>query len=242
MHRGVAWILCLVCAWAEAPRRIPFECTAEDVAESGLTCSAEQPCEVYLELSGVETALNRVFVAGNLHTADATLYSVLLASEDGGKTWAEPYPRTRFAALEEIQFIDFENGWVAGSYVLGVPHDPFLLITNDGGKSWHEQRVFEENRAGVIEHFWFDSLKSGKIWIDTNLKHELYETRTGGDSWEVRQSGKAAIPFTGGHAAADAAVRLRPDAKTHAIHVEKRQGDKWVGLVEFSVDAGKCIN
>ena len=164
MIRSACVLACLfghVCAQSAientgTPIAIPFSCTDDDTREGGLTCSAEQPCPVYLELSGVETALNRVFLSGNLHTADATLFSILLVSEDSGKTWTEPFPRTRATLLEEIQFIDFQNGWVAGANVQGVPRDPFLLMTNDGGKSWTERPIFEESRAGVVERFWFD--------------------------------------------------------------------------------------
>ena len=116
--------------------RIPFACTEEDIREAGLTCSEDQPCKVFLELSGVEATLNRVFVAGNLHTADTTLYSILMASADGGKTWTEPYNRIRHTSLDQIQFIDFQTGWVSGSNLQGVPRDPFLLLTDDGGESW----------------------------------------------------------------------------------------------------------
>jgi len=35
-------------------------------------------------------------------------------------------------------------------------------------------------------------------------------------------------------------VRVRADGKPHAFHVEKRQGEAWVALGSFLVDAGKC--
>ena len=52
---------------------------------------------MFLELSNVEAAGNKIFLAGNLHTPTTTLYSILLATEDAGKTWIEPHPRIRFA-------------------------------------------------------------------------------------------------------------------------------------------------
>src|SRR6187399_1342912 len=88
------------------PIRVPVSCTEEDIQTLGLSCSADSPCPVYLELSALEVLAGRMIVAGNLHTDSATLSSVTLASEDGGKTWVESHPRIRQAALDQMQFFD----------------------------------------------------------------------------------------------------------------------------------------
>lgn len=227
---------------ALAPFHLPFTCTEEDTREAGLTCSDEEPCPVYLELSGVESFLNRIFVIGNLHTAEATLFSILLASDDGGRTWTEPFARIRFASFEQIQFIDFENGYIAGALLQGVPRDPFFLITNDAGKTWQRRPVFEESHFGVIERFWFDSTSNGTLLIDSKQTHELLVTQTGGSTWSLQQSSKQSIKFPRTSRASDQAVRLRPDSKTHGYRLEKRQGEKWIGVADLPVDAGKCKN
>jgi len=36
------------------PMLVPFKCTDEDIHTAGLTCSEDDPCPVYLELSAVE--------------------------------------------------------------------------------------------------------------------------------------------------------------------------------------------
>lgn len=236
-------LLTAACALhGQTPIRISFDCTAEDTREAGLTCSEEEPCPVYLELSGVESFLNRVFAVGNLHTSEATLFSILLASEDSGKTWSEPFERIRFASLEQIQFIDFENGYIGGALLQGVPRDPFFLATNDAGKTWQRRPVFEDSRFGVVEKFWFDSLNTGTLLIDTKQGHELYVTHTGGDSWTLQQSGKQPLKLPRGPGASDLVVRLRTDSKIHGYRLEKHQGEKWVNLADFLVDAGKCQN
>src|SRR6476646_236992 len=84
------------------PMLLPFQCTDEDIQLSGLTCSEEDPCPIYLELSAVEGPGNRLFVAGNLHTSAVTVFSTLLASEDGGRTWRESHERIRSAGLDRI--------------------------------------------------------------------------------------------------------------------------------------------
>ena len=231
-----------------APMQVPFDCTHEDVQSSGLTCSEDEPCPVYLELSGAEAVGNKLFLAGNFHSANLTLESVLLASDDAGKTWIEPHPRIRYADLEQIQFIDFENGWISGTYLQGVPHDPFFLISSDGGKTWRASPVFEDGRAGVIERFQFDSKTSGTMLLDTRLRnrHELYESATGGESWAVRQVSDKPIRWTrtqsgrSQNAEQQAAWRIRADAKTHSFHIEKRQLEHWQSFASFLVDVARC--
>lgn len=225
------------------PLRIPFECKEADSEALGLSCSEEHPCPVYLELANVEAAGNKVFVTGNLHTPDTTLFSILLASEDSGKTWNEPTARMRSTGLDQIQFFDFENGWVSGANLLGAPRDPFLLITSDGGKTWRQRPIFEESRVAAIERFWFESREVGTLLIDARLDnnhHELYETRTGGESWSARESSVAPIRFPHTFDPASAAWRLKPDAATHSNLVEKSYGDRWHTMASFLVDAGAC--
>src|SRR5271169_1629876 len=117
------------------PMSIPFACTEDDMQWAGMSCSEDEPCPVYLELSGIDTVANRIIVLGNIHTESMTLYSLLLSSDDGGSTWQEPYERMRGAGLDHIQLIDFQNGWISGQTVVPVARDPFFLITSDGGKN-----------------------------------------------------------------------------------------------------------
>ena len=89
---------------------VPFHCTDEDIRSAGLTCSEQDPCPVYLELAAVESTGIRIFTAGNIHTANATLYTILLGTEDNGLTWREVHDRVRGAGLDHIQFAGVETG------------------------------------------------------------------------------------------------------------------------------------
>ncbi len=120
----------------------------------------------------------------------ATLDSILLASEDSGKTWTEPHPRMRSSGLDQIQFVDFQNGWISGANLQGAPRDPFFLITTDGGKTWRDQPIFEETRVSAVESFYFDTPMHGAVSIDATLDngmHEIYETQDGGNTWSVQR-------------------------------------------------------
>ena len=224
------------------PMSVPFNCKADELQASGANCSEEEPCPIFLELSGVEAAGNRIFLAGDIHTADATVQSILLASDDAGKTWVEPHPRMRFTALDQIQFVDFETGWISGANALSTPHDPFLLLTTDGGKTWRDRPIYDDARPGVIERFWFESRSNGALLVVARYenRHELYETMTGGESWSLRRTSADSIPFPRSKGAPVNAWRLRPDAATHSFAVERSQAERWQKVASFLVEIAKC--
>ena len=79
------------------PMMVDYRCAEEDIRLAGLSCTIDDPCPVFLELASVEAVGNRIFAAGNIHSSTTTLSSVLLSSDDAGKTWREPYERVRLA-------------------------------------------------------------------------------------------------------------------------------------------------
>ena len=111
-----------VLEYAGKPLVLPFKCTEEDIQLAGLTCSEDDPCPIYLELAAVGATGSKIVVAGNLHSAAVTMFSTLLASEDGGRTWREPHDRIRAAGLDRVQFLDADTAWVAGEKLQPLPH------------------------------------------------------------------------------------------------------------------------
>jgi hypothetical protein len=229
------------------PMQLDFHCGEEDILHFGLTCDANDPCQVFLELSSVEAAGNRVFVSGNFHTSSTTLASLLLVSEDGGKSWREPHERMRGAVLDQMQFLDLEYGWIGGQTLSPLPRDPFLLATNDGGKSWRRRAVSSEPKVGAIAQFWFTSRTNGMLLVDrtqsgeNNMRYELFETLTGGDSWAMRQASARPI-----HDAKSFPVpretgwRLRADAASRSYRLERHEGARWTTVASFLIAAGEC--
>jgi len=228
------------------PLRLAFQCTEEDLRTFGLTCPPQHPCPVYLELSGLEPVGNRIFVSGNLHTEAVTLSSVLLAGSEGGKTWQEPHERVRGAGLDQVQFLDFEAGWVAGQFLHAVPRDPFLLLTTDGGRNWRLRTVFSEGRVGAIESFAFDSRAHGVMLVDRTQageegsRYERWETETGGESWMIREVSDRPIRAAQKVAPPNPDWRLRVDAATQTYRVEKRSGERWLTVAAFLIRVGEC--
>lgn len=223
------------------PMRVPFVCDANSLDTLGLTCTQDEPCPMYLELSAADAAGERVFIAGNIHTSAATVESILLGSSDRGKTWAEPYDRVRFAALDQIQFVDGESGWISGAVIQPLPRDPFFLLTTDGGKTWRQRPVFEEMHQGGIDRFWFESPKTGLLFLTpVGGTYETYESQTGGESWVLKQSSSKPLALERSRPAGDRNWRVRADARTHSYHVEIKESSGWQRVASFLVDVGAC--
>jgi len=227
------------------PMIVDYHCSEEDIRLAGLSCTMDDPCPIFLELASVEAVGNRIFVAGNIHTSATTLSSVLLSSDDAGKTWREPYERMRLAGLDRIQFIDFQNGWVGGEVQHPLPRDPFFLVTADGGKTWQAQPIFAEPQFGSIQQFWFNSRTNGSVVIDRGRagesgRYELYETPNAGETWMLRQTNERSIELKRANGAANADWRLRADAASKSYRIERRAGGGWRGIAAFSVSIGAC--
>jgi photosystem II stability/assembly factor-like uncharacterized protein len=227
------------------PMGVPFHCTDEDMGAAGLGCSEQDPCPVYLELTAVASTAARIVLAGNIHAATATLYSVLLGSEDDGRTWRELHERVRGSGLDHIQFAGVESGWVSGLSFAPLPQDPFLLMTTDGGKTWRPHAIFDEPRFGSIQQFIFEDKKSGWLVIDhgpgaSEERYELFETNDGGETWNIRETSVKPIRIKGAPATSNADWRVRADGGTKSYQVEHRQGQRWTSLAPFKVDLGVC--
>lgn len=211
-----------------------------------MTCPENEPCPVYLELSSVGSTGSRIFVAGNIHSSQMTLFSVLLSSEDAGATWKEPLGRVRGELLDHIQFQDFETGWVSGQRAVPLPGDPFLLITHDGGKTWRKSPVLPEGSAGSILKFRFDSADAGKLTVDRGSgnsdepRYGLYESRDGAETWKLSEA-SAVPPKNAPSPKDDPGWRLRPDKDGKTLAVERLAGEKWVVAARFTIQIGECV-
>jgi hypothetical protein len=230
------------------PLVLQHQCSEEDIQSLGLACTREDPCPVYLELAAHEVLGNTIVLTGNIHNREVTYASVLLVSEDMGKTWTEPVPRVKSGVLDQVQFIDFQNGWVAGQVMQQLPRDPFLLITNDGGKTWRRRALYDDARVGSIEQFWFDTKSNGGLIVDRSragdprAKYEFYESQTGGASWSLREvNSKPIQPKRTKAVVPNGDYRLRADAKLNAYRLEKRQGAQWQTLASFAIGLAGCM-
>jgi len=233
---------CVVVVRAESP--VTYDCPAEDIEHFGLICSEDQPCTVLLELTAAEAAGNRIVVTGNLHTRDATLLSLLLTSDDGGVIWTEPVQRMRNAALEQIEFWDAQTGWVSGESINPLARNPFLLLTTDGGHTWRPKLIVDDEKFGTIAQFHFSSIGDGELVIDTShgktVRQELYGTRTGGESWELKEVDNQPVHLKGARAPNQSGLRVRADAARGAYLLERGSGKNWEMVASFPIHVADC--
>ncbi|MGH9672669.1 MAG: sialidase family protein [Bryobacteraceae bacterium] len=227
------------------PIRIPFDCSEQDISTFGMTCTSVDPCPVFVQVTHVEAVGAKLFLTGNFHNGATTMYSLLLASEDEGKTWMEPHERIKSAGLELTRFFDFQNGWVSGQTLMAFPRDPFLLITTDGGKTWRRYDVFPEGKVGSIEQLWFDSRTQGGLIIDRTMsgesgaRWEHYESMTGGESWSLREISSKPLRLKTPAPAAPA-WRVRADGVSKSHRLERMQAGRWQPVASFLVQVGSC--
>jgi hypothetical protein len=227
------------------PIVLPFACTEDQLQQAGLSCPESEPCPVFLELAGLESWAGHLVLVGNLHSSAATFSSVLLLSDDNGKTWLEPHERIPQAVLEGAQFADADSGWAGGQILTTLPRDPFFLVTSNGGKAWKRRPIYDDTRVAAIDSFYFESAKDGMLVVDLsrsgepNQRSQMFETRTGGDSWITREVSNKPLPLKKTRQA-PANLRLRADGPTKAYRVEQLQAGKWTPLAAFAVRLPDC--
>jgi photosystem II stability/assembly factor-like uncharacterized protein len=231
---------------AKGPILIPNRCTEVELENYGIHCSEAEPCDTFLDISSAEMNNSVIVLAGNLHNGAATMQSILLVSEDEGATWKEAFRRLPGATLEGIQFIDFNHGWLAGHATISLPRDPFILLTNDGGRNWRKVDLFAESRVGVVENFVFTTARNGWVLVDNKGsgeagRYELYKTATGGNSWTLSEINDRIPRAATAERPPSAAIRVRGEAKRGVLVVERAEGAKWRKVAEFRLKLEDCI-
>jgi photosystem II stability/assembly factor-like uncharacterized protein len=225
------------------PMRVAFTCAEEDLLYAGMYCTEANPCPVYLELNSVTSNGTKILAAGDLHSGSATLYSVLLMTDNNGSTWKEPAARIRGSALDQLQFLDPQHAWAAGEMQYPLSSDPFFLLTTDGGQFWRQRAVSEDGGPGAIQSFVFDSAQHGDLIVDAGKtsaggRYVSYETQTGGETWmtrsKVNQLPRARRP------APEPTVRAETGKDGKAWQIERREGGQWSSVASFLVETASC--
>jgi hypothetical protein len=226
-------------------------CDVGRLEYAGIRCSADRPCDLFLELVSVASEGDWVVLAGEVHTADATYESVVLSSKDGGLTWAESAERIAAGGIESISMVDAQTAFVAGQQGdTATGEMPFLLVTDDGGESW-ETRMVEtggEKVEGLVVTFQADTTSHGYLILEqlaaTGDPYRLYETYNGGRSWSIRQISADKPQIPGPRLALrNEDWSLRPDSSSGEFIVAKRSSSELSGWAEqgrFAGDVGSC--
>jgi hypothetical protein len=249
MYRTIQIFLLAGALWAQTsddtPVKLPYTCSENDLAAAGMTCSDDNPCPIYVELSSVSAIGKKLVITGNLHDPSATIASVLLVSGDDGLTWKEPSPRIAGSALEQSQWLDAQHGWAAGEVQVPLSRDPFFLITSDGGALWRQKEIAEDSIPGEIMRFWFDTPEHGELVVDGGRsaeggRYQMYESRTGGDTWSIVSKTSDVPKLRRTPGLIDPDYRLSTDSRTKTYVVEKRNGGDWSTVASFVIQVASC--
>lgn len=220
-----------------SPLLLSYTCSDEDLEWAGLSCDAS-PCPIFVELSHAYGQAKTVLITGDLHAAAATLYSLLLRTDDGGHTWTEPFTRIRGAELDGVQMFDAQYAWIGGQMMQPIALDPFFLLTADGGKSWRRVPLFDEGTPGSILQFRFDSREHGLVLLDLGggpNRFQIYETNTGGAAWELHGQFARAPKFAG---YAESEWRVKAEPKLFRLEHQEEGG--WRPFASFALNAAQC--
>ena len=230
------------------PIVVPLECGYEDLLNAGMVCNEDAPCRLFLELVAIEAAGGKAFALGNIHSASATVTSILLVGDDQGVTWREEAERIRGATLEQILFLGNGRGWIGGQrWELTTEARPFLLLTTNGGDSWARRELWtrDGDRSGVITAFDFKDDGHGFLVVERLNSEidpfELYETMNGGRSWGIRgiTSDQPTIPIER-LISREPLWRLQSDHDHGAYRIERLVDGAWTLAASFSSSVGTC--
>ena len=157
-------------------------------------------------------------------------------------------PTNAFAArrIDHIQYLDSGFGWTSGEEQFPLPQNPFLLLTEDGGKTWTEHSVLRESTEspfGAVLEFSFSSKTTGSLILDRGQgsgqeRYALFQSENGGQSWTIRQ--QSAKPLRLPQTAPPGGWRVRADAASRSYHIEHLQGERWSSLAAFAVNLDAC--
>lgn len=226
-------------------------CDVDRLEYAGIRCSADRPCELFLELVSIASEGDWMVLAGEVHTSEATYESVVLTSKDGGARWTESAERISAGGIESISIIDAQTAFVAGQQGdTATGEIPFLLVTDDGGVSW-ETRMVEtggEKVEGLVVGFQADSTSHGYLTLEqlaaTSDAYRLYETYNGGRSWSIRQISAERPQVPGPRLAVKTENwSVQPDSSSGEFLVAKRTSSApsgWADQSRFAGTVGSC--
>lgn len=115
------------------------------------------------------TSKKRGWIVGSVSRRDTVMDSLVLATNDGGASWA----RQRVPMRSELIHVDFageKRGWIVGA-------DGVILHTRDGGETWTTQRSATK---ATLYHVDFRNERVG--WT-VGERGTILRTTDGGESW-----------------------------------------------------------
>ena len=138
-----------------------------------------------LQASGTLARLRAVYFADEQRGWAVGGKGMLLATEDGGRTWTAR-PRPTEDNLRDVYFTDAQTGWLVcdrSIYLLRTKEEArsYLLKTTDSGQTWSRVAVTGAGEADVLlTRVVFANAQRGWVFGETGA---LYATADAGASW-----------------------------------------------------------
>ena len=111
----------------------------------------------------------RGWVVGSISNNDVVVDSLVIYTNDGGKSWQRQRLPTR-QELIHVDFADEKRGWIVGA-------GGTILHTEDGGETWAEQR---SGTRATLYHVDFRNEREG--WA-VGERGSILRTTDGGTTW-----------------------------------------------------------
>ena len=113
----------------------------------------------------------RGWVVGSVSRRDIIVGSLILYTDDGGRSWVTQSAPTR-RELIHLDFVNDRHGWVVGA-------NGTILRTRDGGQTWTAQQT---RTTATLYHVNFRNERIG--WA-VGERGTILRTTDGGDSWLI---------------------------------------------------------
>jgi len=160
-----------------------------------LYADAEKADEgVYLSVSIYGFDKNLAFLLGSLKTPAVSIRSLLLRSEDGGRSWMEVMEPVTGSDVIRLFFLSKQTGWALLGETSEGPGQLYIYKTKDSGKSWKKvSRIPKRHYTGWPKGFGFIDERNGRMEMlyDGAAPTDgfaVMSTSDGGITWQETRS------------------------------------------------------
>ena len=143
---------------------------------------------------------NRVYAAVSFTTPDTGTVvgnvvgspsPAILRTTDGGTTWTKQTSPVNSGFLNDVHFIDANNGVIVG----GSAGNPLVLHTTDGGANWTQQSLPVAS-ATLLGVFFVDATTGWAVGAKAGGSPVILKTSNAGASWTEQGVGLGGVQFT----------------------------------------------
>jgi photosystem II stability/assembly factor-like uncharacterized protein len=194
------------------------------VGEHGVVLLSDDGGRHYRQAKQVAASatLSSVYFADAQHGWAVGQWGVILATVDGGETWALQRSDTSIdQPLFSVYFENARHGWAAGLWSL-------LLETSDGGRTWSVAKLPAPPGGGKADRNLYRIFadRAGTLYIAAE-KGTVLRSRDHGATWEYRDTGNKGSLWTG-TAAEDGSIYV--GGLLGHLYRSRDGGDTWTAI------------